>query len=108
MHAPEPEPRTRRVALSVVLRGRRGFFLLALLVAEFGAAMQGIAYSTVLPLVADDLDGFGLFGATLAAGNIAAVAMLALAPRLLGRFRPAVVLFAATMLYIVGAALAVF
>src|SRR5687767_12978268 len=96
----------RRVPLSTVLRGRRGFFLVALLLAEFGAAMQGIAYSTILPLVAEDLDGFGLFGATLAAGNIAAVAMLALAPRLLGRFRPGIVLFAATVLYVAGAALA--
>ncbi|HEX5856674.1 MAG TPA: MFS transporter [Microbacterium sp.] len=111
MEASDPASGTtaaRRVPLSAVLRGRRGFFLVALLLAEFGAAMQGIAYSTILPLVAEDLDGFGLFGATLAAGNIAAVAMLALAPRLLGRFRPGVVLFAATVLYIAGAALAVF
>ena len=52
--------------LADVLRGRRGRFLLALLLTEFAGAMQGIAYSTVLPVLARDLDGFTLFGATLA------------------------------------------
>lgn len=99
---------TDRVPLRTVLSGRRGAFLLALLLAEFGAAMQGIAYSTVLPVVADDLDGFALFGATLAAGSVAAVLMLSFAPPILGRMRPSLVLLIATSLYVIGAAMAVF
>lgn len=99
---------TDQVPLRVVLSGRRGAFLVALLVAEFGAAMQGIAYSTVLPIVAADLDGFALFGATLAAGSVAAVLMLSFAPPILGRVRPSIVLLTATALYVIGAGLAVF
>jgi len=95
-------------SLRSVLRGRRGAFLAALLLAEFAAAMQGIAYSTVLPVIAGDLDGFALFGATLAAGSVAAVLMLSFAAPILGRFRPTLVLLAATLLYVVGAAAAVF
>ena len=94
--------------LSSVLRGRRGAFLAALLLAEFAAAMQGIAYSTVLPVIAADLDGFALFGATLAAGSVAAVLMLSFAAPILGCVRPSMVLLAATSLYVVGAAVAVF
>lgn len=90
-----------------ILGGRRGRFLIALLLAEFGAAMQGIAYSTVLPVIARDLDGFGLFGATIAAGNVAAVLLLSFAPRILGRVRPRVVLLAATALYVLGVVLTV-
>lgn len=101
-------PDERTVPLRAVLGGRRGAFLVALLLAEFGAAMQGIAYSTVLPVVADDLDGYALFGATLAAGSIAAVLMLSFAPPLLGRVRPSLILLVATAGYVVGAAMAVF
>lgn len=93
--------------LRAVLSGRRGAFLIALLLAEFGAAMQGIAYSTVLPVIAADLDGFALFGATLAAGPVAAVTMLSFAAPLLARVRPPTVLLAATVLYVAGAATAV-
>ena len=92
----------------MVFAGRRGRFLAALLLAEFGGAMQGIAYSTVLPVVAGDLGGFSLFGATLAAGPIAAVLMLSVAGAVLGRLRPGVVLFIATVGYVVGASMAVF
>jgi MFS family permease len=95
------------VPLRVVLHGARGRFLLALLLVEFGAGMQGIAYSTVLPVIARDLDGFALFGATLAAGNVAAVLMLSVAGAILARVRPGIVLLAATLLYVVGVACAV-
>ncbi|MFK3670869.1 MFS transporter [Leifsonia aquatica] len=98
---------SERVPLRSVLSGRRGGFLAALLLAEFAAAMQGIAYSTVLPVIADDLNGFPLFGATLAAGSIAAVLMLSFAPAVLDRVPPSIVLFAATLLYLAGAAIAV-
>jgi MFS family permease len=94
--------------LSTLLRGRRGRFLASLLLAEFAAAMQGVAYSTVLPVVARDLDGFPLFGATLAAGPIATVAMLSLTPRVLRRLRPGPVLLVSTATFVVGAAMTVF
>ena len=91
-----------------MLRGRRGRFLLALLLTEFAGAMQGIAYSTVLPVLARDLDGFTLFGATLAAGSVAAVLMLSFTAPILQRVPPLRVLVMATALYVVGAAMAVF
>lgn len=94
--------------LSSLLRGRRGRFLASLLLAEFAAAMQGVAYSTVLPVVARDLAGFGLFGATLAAGPIATVAMLSLTPRVLTRVRPGAVLLLSTGAFVAGAAMSVF
>ncbi|WP_091541138.1 hypothetical protein [Modestobacter sp. DSM 44400] len=56
-------------SLRAVFADRRGRLLLALLLAEFAAAVQGIAYITVLPLAARDLDGSRLYGATLAAGR---------------------------------------
>jgi MFS family permease len=94
--------------LAAVLHGRRGRFLLALLLTEFAGAMQGIAYSTVLPVMARDLDGFDLFGATLAAGSVAAVLMLSFTAPILQRVPPLRVLVVATALYVVGAGLAVF
>ncbi|RHA37100.1 MFS transporter [Cellulomonas rhizosphaerae] len=87
--------------------GTRGRFLATIMLAELGAAMQGIAYSTVLPVVAADLDGSALFGATLAAGNIAAVLMLSVTGAVLGRVRPSRVLLAGVLLYVVGVGLAV-
>lgn len=95
------------VGLRTVFAGRRGAFLRALLATEFGGAMQGIAYATVLPVVADDLAGFRLFSATLAAGGIASVVMLSVAGAVLGRLRPGVVLLPATVGYVVGAAMSV-
>ena len=95
------------IGLRAVFGGRRGAFLAALLATEFGGAMQGIAYSTVLPVVAADLDGFRLFGATLAAGSIASVVMLSAAGAVLARVRPAVVLLVATVGYVLGAGMSV-
>jgi MFS family permease len=91
-----------------LLAGRRGRFLLSLLLAEFAAAMQGVAYSTVLPVVARDLDGFAQFGATLAAGPIATVAMLSFVPRILQRLSPTMVLLLSTGTFVAGAATTVF
>lgn len=99
---------SRHTGLAAVLHGRRGRFLMALLLTEFAGAMQGIAYSTVLPVMARDLDGFALFGATLAAGSVAAVLMLSFTAPILQRVPPLRVLVVATALYVVGAALAVF
>ncbi|HWD62405.1 MAG TPA: MFS transporter, partial [Humibacter sp.] len=96
-----------QVPLRQVFHGRRGVFLFSMLLAEFGGGMQGLAISTVLPVVAQELHGFVLFGATLAAGNIAAVLMLAFSAPLLARIRPTVVIAVATVVYVVGVALTV-
>ena len=65
-------------SLRAVFSGRRGRLLAALLLAEFAAAVQGIAYVPVLPLAARDLDGSRLYGATLAAGSLVTTFVLAL------------------------------
>lgn len=100
--------RTDRIPLRRIFHGSRGAFLAALLLAELAAAMQGIAYTTVLPVIANDLDGYALFGATLAAGTVSAVLMLGFSAPLLARVRPGTVLLAATVLYVVGAAACTF
>lgn len=101
-------PAETRIPLRVIFHGSRGSFLAALLLAELAAAMQGIAYTTVLPVIANDLDGYALFGATLAAGTVSAVLMLGFSAPILARVRPGTVLLAATVLYVVGAAACVF
>ncbi|MGN6126564.1 MAG: MFS transporter [Humibacter sp.] len=98
----------QQVPLRQVFHGGRGVFLLGMLLAEFGGGMQGLAVSTVLPVVASELHGFALFGATLAAGNIAAVLMLAFSAPLLARIRPTVVIAVATIVYAVGVVLSSF
>lgn len=90
-------------SLRSLLRGHRGRFFAALLLAEFGGAMLGIAYSTVLPVVARALDGFALFGATLSGAMIASVLMLSVAAAILSRVRPGRVLFVATLGSLLGA-----
>ncbi|MFT3860972.1 MFS transporter [Micropruina sp.] len=101
-------PNAAPVRFADVMHGARGRFLIALLIAEFAAAMQGIAHSTVLPVVARDLDGFALFGAALAAGPLAALLMLSFAAPVLHRVRPLNMLLIATALYVLGASMAVF
>lgn len=91
-----------------VFHGRRGVFLFSMLLAEFGGGMQGLAISTVLPVVAQELHGFALFGATLAAGNIAAVLMLSFSAPVLARMRPAAVIAWATVIFLAGVAASVF
>jgi hypothetical protein len=76
-------------SLRVVFRGRRGRLLAALLLAEFGAAVQSAAYSTVLPIASRELDGSALYGATLAAGALTTIAVLAAGPRVFGALSPA-------------------
>jgi len=91
----------------VLFSGRRGRLLLALLFAEFGAAVQGIAYSSVLPIASDALAGTNLYGATLAAGSFSTILVLAVGPAPFARLRPAALLAAATVLYVIGTALSV-
>ncbi|GAA4685854.1 MFS transporter [Frondihabitans cladoniiphilus] len=100
---PQTEP---RATLREVFAGRRGRLLIALLLSEFGAAVQGLAYSTVLPVTAADLHGSALYGATLAAGSLSAVLVLSAGAGIVVRIRPAILLFGATGLYVVGVLLA--
>lgn len=82
--------------------GRRGRLLIALLLAELAAAVQGIAYSTVLPLAAAELHGDRLYGATLTAGSFATIAVLATGTGVTGRFSAGRLLLGSTGLYLVG------
>jgi MFS family permease len=93
-------------SLRAVFAGRRGRLLLALLLAEFAAAVQGVAYASVLPLAARDLDGSRLYGATLAAGSLVTVLVLAAGSGVTARFGARTTLLVATLLYVVGVALA--
>lgn len=93
-------------SLRAVFAGRRGRLLVALLLAEFAGAVQGIAYATVLPLAARELDGGRLYGATLAAGALVTVLVLAAGPGLTARLSPRATLLVATLLYVGGVALA--
>jgi MFS family permease len=93
-------------SLRAVLAGRRGRLLVALLLAEFAAAVQGVAYSTVLPLASADLGGQRLYGATLAAGSLVSVLVLAAGSGVTARSGPRTTLAVATLLYVAGVALA--
>jgi MFS family permease len=101
---------TARAAADTTLRavfaGRRGRLLAALLLAEFAAAVQGIAYITVLPLASRDLNGSRLYGATVAAGSLVSVLVLAVGFGLIARLGPRRTLLLATVLYLGGVALA--
>ena len=99
---PAREPTVRDV-----LSGRRGCTLGLLLLLELGAAFQGLAFATVLPLVAKDLDGATLYGPTLAAGTYASIAVLAIGSARLGTLDPRRSLLAATVLTVAGALLTV-
>jgi MFS family permease len=94
------------ISLRAVFAGRRGRLLAALLLAEFAAAVQGIAYATVLPLASRDLDGSRLYGATLAAGSLVSVLVLAAGSGLTARSGPRPTLLVATVLYVLGVGLA--
>ena len=93
-------------SLRTVFAGRRGRLLVALLLAEFAAAVQIVAYSTVLPLAAENLDGDRLYGATLTAGTFATIAVLGSGGGVFARLRPHALLFTATACYVVGVILA--
>ncbi len=93
---------TRADSLRAVFAGRRGRLLIGLLLAEFAAAVQVVAYSAVLPIASRDLGGERLYGATVAAGPLVTVFVLAFAPALLGRLPPRRALIWATGLYAVG------
>ena len=92
-------------SLRAVFAGRRGRLLIGLLMAEFAAATQGIAYSTVLPLAAQDLDGTSLYGATLASGTLATILVLAVGSRLGTRLGARTSLLVATAVFLAGVVL---
>jgi MFS family permease len=93
-------------SLRAVFAGRRGRLLAALLLAEFAGAVQGIAYSTVLPLASRELDGSRLYGATLSAGSLVSVLVLAVGSGVTARLGPRQTLLTATLLYVGGVSLA--
>jgi MFS family permease len=90
------------VSLRAVFRGRRGRLLAGLLLAEFGAAVQSVAYSSVLPLASRELSGSALYGATLASGALATIGVLALGPRVVAALSAGWTLAVATGLYLAG------
>jgi MFS family permease len=96
---------TPDTSLRAVFAGRRGRLLVALLLAEFAGAVQGMAYATVLPLASRELDGSRLYGATVAAGSLVSVLVLAAGSGLTARLGPRCTLLVATVLYVVGVAL---
>lgn len=98
---------TAPVRLRDLFAGRRGRLLIALLVAEFGAAVQSIAYSSVLPIAAGSLHGTSLFGATLGAGSFTTILVLAIGPAPFAKLSPRQLLLGATLLYVVGALMCV-
>ena len=93
-------------SLRAVFAGRRGRLRVALLLAEFAAAVQGIAYATVLPLASRELDGSRLYGATLTAGTLVTVLVLAAGPGVTARLSPRATLLVATLVYVAGVVLA--
>lgn len=90
--------------LREVLAGRRGRLLIALLIGEFGAAVTGTAYSSVLPVASAELHGAALYGATVVAANFATLLVLTTGHGL-ARLRARGSLLVATLLFVVGVAL---
>ncbi|ONI89967.1 hypothetical protein ALI22I_13670 [Saccharothrix sp. ALI-22-I] len=107
MGTPRKQAEETSTSLRVIFSGRRGAILLALLFTEFGGAVQSIAYSSVLPIAADDLNGESLYGATLAAGSFAQILVLAVGSAPFARLRPITLLGTATGLFVLGSVLAV-
>src|SRR3954447_12118796 len=96
---------TADTSLRAVFAGSRGRLLPALLLAEFAGAVQGIAYATVLPLAARELDGSRLYGATLAAGLLSGVVVLAAGPGVTARLPARQNVARAPGLFVVGVVL---
>jgi MFS family permease len=94
-------------SLRAIFSGRRGRLLAALLMAEFAAAVQSIAYSTVLPIASRELHGATLYAVTLAAGSLTMIFVLAVGPGPFGRVRAVGLLAIATFLYVLGVVVAV-
>ncbi len=92
-------------SLRSVFAGRRGRLLIGLLLAEFAAATQGIAYSTVLPLAAKELNGTSLYGATLASGTLSTILVLAVGSGVSGRLGARASLLLATGVFLAGVVL---
>jgi MFS family permease len=92
-------------SLRAVFAGPRGRLLAGLLLAELAGAIQVVAVSGLLPLAAQELHGRDLYGAVLAAGPLATIAVLVAGPQLLARLGAARTLFAATAGYAVGVVL---
>ncbi|SJM55684.1 MFS transporter [Actinomycetales bacterium JB111] len=77
----------------------------ALLAVELIAGMQTYLSQTVLPLVALELDGAGLYGVLSSAASASGFLMMPIGTWLLGRFRVAPVMLVATAVTCAGAVL---
>ncbi len=66
--------------------GRRGLVAAGLLVAEFAAATQALVIATIMPRIAADLRGVGLYGVTIGALVVASAFGMAFAGPLADRF----------------------
>lgn len=73
---------------------------------EFAAAVTGFVASTLLPVVADDLDARGRLGLLIAGSTLGLFVALPLASRVLGRLGPRRTLAAGMLAYLGGLALA--
>jgi MFS family permease len=102
MNTTAPE---QAATMRALFAGRRGRLLIALLCSEFGAAVQSVAYSSVLPVAANQLHGADLYGLTLGAGSFTTILFLAIGPSPWRRIGPPTLLVVATTLYLVGSGL---
>ncbi len=89
-------------SFQAIFTGRRGRLLVGLLLAEFAAAAQGIAYSTVLPLASAELHGANLYGATLAASTLSTILVLAVGSRWASALGAKLTLLVATAVFVAG------
>lgn len=101
------DPTTGPATFRAIFAGRRGRLLLALLLAELGTAVHSIAYSTVLPVASEELDGARLYGATLVAGSFAAIFVLSTGLGLFARMSAGRLLLVATAMFVFGVLLTV-
>lgn len=104
-HSSDGHASDEHASLRAIFAGRRGRLLIALLFTEFGGAVQSTAYSSVLPIVSNDLGGAQLYGATLVAGMFTAILVLAVGPGPFARFGPGGSLLLATALFVLGVGL---
>ncbi|UOZ02965.1 MFS transporter [Amycolatopsis sp. WQ 127309] len=88
------------------MRGAPPVLAAGIVALEFAAAVTGFVASTLLPVVADDLDARGRLGLLIAGSTLGLFVALPLASRVLGRLGPRRTLAAGMLAYLGGLALA--
>lgn len=89
-----------------VFEGARGRLTAGLLLLEALVAIEWLIVATIMPAVEEDLGGLGLYGWTFTAVTLASLGTVPVAGRVTDRLGPRKVLAAATVLYVVGLAVA--